>query len=56
MTNKIAKSPQVFTCEALMSESEGHVEAISELNTILPGEEVPWSTTMADGTFSPAKQ
>ena len=42
--------------EALVSESEGHVEAISELNTILPGQEVPWSTTMADGKFSPAKQ
>ncbi len=42
--------------EALVSESEGHVEAISELNTILPGQEVPWTTTMADGKFSPAKQ
>ena len=46
----------IYLGEALMSESEGHVEAISELNTILPGEEVPWSTTMADGKFSPAKQ
>ena len=42
--------------EALMSESEGHVEAISELNTILPGQEVPWATTLEDGKFSPAKQ
>ena len=40
--------------EALVSD-EG-VEAISELNTILPGQEVPWATTMADGKFSPAKQ
>ena len=42
--------------EAIMSESEGHVEAVSELNTILPGQEVPWTTTMADGKFSPEKQ
>ena len=42
--------------EVVMSESEGHVEAVSELNTILPGQEVPWTTTMADGKFSPEKQ
>ena len=46
----------IYLGEALMSESEGHVEAISELNTILPGQDVPWSTTMADGKFSPEKQ
>ena len=46
----------IYLGEALMSESEGYVEAISEANTIQPGEEVPWSTTMADGSFAPAKQ
>ena len=42
--------------EAIVSESEGEVELINELNTILPDQEVPWTTTMADGHFSPAKQ
>ncbi len=42
--------------EAIVSESEGEVELVSELNNILPGQEVPWATTMADGHFSPAKQ
>ena len=42
--------------EAIVSESEGEVELVSELNNIVPGQEVPVATVMADGHFSPAKQ
>ncbi len=42
--------------EAIVSESVGEVELIHELNTILPGQEVPVATTMEDGSFSPARQ
>jgi len=41
--------------EALMSESQGKVEAISEANMAVPGMEMP-VYTMADGAFSPARQ
>jgi len=41
--------------EALMSESQGEVEAISEANMAVPGMEMP-VVTMADGAFSPARQ
>ena len=40
--------------EALVPSDEG-VEVISELNTIYPGQEVPVTTTMDTGKFSPAK-
>ena len=40
--------------EALVSD-EG-VEALSELNMIFPGQEIPIASTMADGAFAPAKQ
>ena len=41
--------------EALMSESQGEVEAINEANMAIPGMEMP-VYTMADGAFSPARQ
>ena len=39
--------------EALMSESQGEVDVISEANMAVPGMEMP-VFTMADGAFSPA--
>ena len=41
--------------EALMSESQGEVDVISEANMAVPGMEMP-VYTMADGAFSPARQ
>ena len=42
--------------EAIESESQGVVEAISELNTVVPGQDSVLVMPMEDGKFSPAKQ
>ena len=42
--------------EAIVSESQGVVEAISELNTVFPGQESVFVMPMEDGSFAPAKQ
>ena len=42
--------------EAIESESQGVVEAISELNTVVPGQDSVFVMPMEDGAFSPAKQ
>ena len=42
--------------EAIESESQGVVEAISELNIIVPGQDPVFVMPMADGAFAPARQ
>ncbi|HIF37227.1 MAG TPA: hypothetical protein EYQ70_02305 [Marine Group III euryarchaeote] len=42
--------------EAIESESQGVVEAISELNTVSPGQDSVFVMPLEDGKFSPAKQ
>ena len=42
--------------EAIESESQGVVEAISELNTVVPGQDSVLVMPTEDGSFAPAKQ